>query len=171
MLRTTTIAIAATLATLATAPAIAQNTSGSSGNFVTQSARRGLAIAELSEVALQRSQNPEVRKLARRMHDSQLKGYDDLLAVAGQAGLETPDSIDLEQRGIKARLTGLSGTTFDREYLQAIRTNQDRAIALLRSYGKTGEDQGLKDWANQQLPTLRRDQQLAESVARDLPRS
>jgi len=158
------IVVVAAFATCTAAPAAAQT----SGSFVTQSARRGLAIAELSALALQRSQHPEVRRLARRMHDGHLQAYDDLLALAGQAGLETPDSIDLEQRGIKSRLATLSGPAFDRAYLAALRTNQERDIALFRGYAKNGEDQGLKDWAAQQLAAARRDQQQTDAVARDI---
>ena len=169
MHRLGTIVIATAVATLAVAGTVlAQSASPSSGSFVTQSARRGLAFAELSEVALQRSQHPEVRRLAQRVRDTHLRGYDDLLALAGQAGLETPDSIDLEQRGIKSRLTALSGAAFDREYLAALRLNQQRDIALFRSYAKSGEDPGLKDWATQQLTTLRREQQQTDAVTREL---
>lgn len=158
------------LAALAAANAGAQTGNAASGGFVTQAAQRGLASAELSELALQRSQHPEVRRLARRLVDQHMQAYDDLLALAGQAGFVTPDSLDLEQRGVKSRLAGLSGVAFDRLYLQAIHTNHEREIALFRSYAKSGEDPGLKDWAAQQLPSLRRNQQLTDSVAQALAR-
>ena len=164
----TSIILGTLLAVSAAGTGVAASSAASSGSFVTQTARRGLAIAELSDVALQRSQHPEVRRLARRLHDTHMHAYDDLLALAGQAGLETPDSIDLEQRGVKSRLTGLSGAEFDREYLAAIRTNQERDIALFRGYAKSGEDQGLKDWATQQLVALRREQQLTDAVAHEI---
>lgn len=158
------------LAALAAASAGAQTGSATSGNFVTQTAQRGLANAELSQLALQRSQNPEVRRLARRLVDDHMRAYDDLLALAGQAGFVTPDSIGLEQRGVKSRLAGLSGAAFDRLYLQAVRTNHEREIALFRTYAKSGEDPGLKDWAAQQLPALRRNQQLTDAVAQNVAR-
>ena len=168
--RTTMIVGVVALAALAAAQASAEPSNATSGGFVTQTAHRGLANAELSQLALQRSQNPEVRRLAGRLVDQHLRAYDDLLALAGQAGLVTPDSIDLEQRGVKSRLAGLSGAAFDRAYLQALRTNQEREIALFRNYAKSGEDPGLKDWATRQLPTLRRNQQLTDSVAQTLAR-
>jgi putative membrane protein len=169
MHRTITMVGVLVLAIL-TASAAAQTGIGSSGNFVTQAAHRGLANAELSQLALQRSQSPDVRRLARHMVDEQMRAYDDLLALAGQAGLETPDQIDLEQRTVKSRLAALSGTAFDRDYLQALHTNQERDIALFRGYAKSGEDPGLKDWATHRLPALRRDQQLTDTVARDVGR-
>ena len=125
---------------------------------------------ELSDLALQRSESPSVRRLARRAHDEHTAAYDALLGVATSATstLKPPSTMDLEQRGVKSKLAGLRGREFDRAYVQALRTNEDRDIALYRAYAKDGKDEGLKVWANDQLTQIRKRRQLIEAALQEL---
>ena len=138
--------------------------------FVERAAGRSLGGMELSELALQRCESPAVRRLARRAHDEQAAAYEALLGVATGASstLKPPSTMDLEQRGVKSRLAGLRGRAFDRAYVQALRTNEDRDIALYRSYAKYGKDEALKTWANDQLTLIRKRRQLIDSTLAEL---
>ena len=158
------LAGALALAAVTALPAVAKQKIGA-GTFVNGAGVRGLANVELSQLALQRSQNPEVRRLARTIVDDHLHAVDDLFWLAGPEDSKMPKTIDLEQRGIKSRLTTLTGVAFDRAYLQAIATNSARDIALYRTYAKAGGDPGLKEWAAERLPALRKQQQLATATS------
>jgi len=138
--------------------------------FVETAAGRSLAGMELSELALQRCESPAVRRLARRAHDEQAAAYEALLGVATGASstLKPPSTMDLEQRGVKSKLAGLRGRAFDRAYVQALRTNEDRDIALYRAYAKDGKDEGLKVWAADQLTLIRKRRQLIDSTLAEL---
>ena len=138
--------------------------------FVERDAGRSLAGMELSELALQRCESPSVRRLARRTHDEQAAAYEALLGVATGASstLKPPSTMDLEQRSVKSRLAGLRGRAFDRAYVQALRTNEDRDIALYRAYAKDGKDEGLKVWANDQLTLIRKRRQLIDATLAEL---
>lgn len=138
--------------------------------FVERAAGRSLAGIELSELALQRGEAPSVKRLARRAVDEHAAAYEALLGVATGATstLKPPSSMDLEQRGVKTKLAGLRGRAFDRAYVQALRTNEDRDIALYRSYAKDGKDEGLKVWAADQLTQIRKRRQLIESALAEL---
>ena len=138
--------------------------------FVERAAGRSLAGMELSELALQRCESPSVRRLARRAHDEQAAAYEALLGVATGASstLKPPSTMDLEQRSVKSRLAGLRGREFDRAYVQALRTNEDRDIALYRAYAKDGKDEALKAWAAEQLTMIRKRRQLIESALAEL---
>jgi putative membrane protein len=137
---------------------------------VERAAGRSLAGMELSELALQRGEAPSVRRLARRTHDEQAAAYEALLGVATGATSTSkpPSTMDLEQRAVKSRLAGLRGRAFDRAYVQALRTNEDRDIALYRSYAKDGKDEGLKTWAADQLTMIRKRRQLIEAALAEL---
>jgi putative membrane protein len=143
---------------------------GSVDQFVAQSAGRSLAGVELSELALQRSENAAVRRLARRAHDEHAHTYETLLALATGAGVSAapPDTIDLEQRGIKSRLTSLQGRAFDEAYVAALRSNDERDIALYRSFAHIGKDEAFTAWINEQLTTIRKRRQLIDSTVHDL---
>jgi putative membrane protein len=138
--------------------------------FIAKAAGRSLAGVELSDLALQRSESASVRRLARRAHDEHAHTYETLLGVATGAGVTAapPETIDLEQRGIKSRLSALSGAAFDRAYVDALRTNDDRDIALYRSFSRAGSDAAIKQWVEEQLTTIRKRRQLIESTALEI---
>ncbi len=135
--------------------------------FVTVAAGRGLASMELSDLALQRSESAAVRRLARQAHDEHARAVDTLrgLATGPGIGAAPPETIDLEQRGIKSRLAGLQGPAFDRAYVDALRTNDDRDIALYRAYGREARDPALQSWIADQLVTIRKRRQLIDAAA------
>ena len=139
--------------------------------FMRQAAGRSLAGIELSDLALQRSQSAAVRRLATRTKAEHAHTYETLLALATGPGSTTapPETMDLEQRGIKSRLAGLSGVEFDRNYVAALRTNDERDIALYRSYATETDDAALKSWVGDQLVTIRKRRQLIESTALEVP--
>lgn len=138
--------------------------------FVVRAAGRSLAGIELSDLALQRSEHAAVRRLARRAHDEHARTYDTLLGVATGAGISAapPEAMDLEQRGIKSRLAALQGAAFDRAYVAALRTNDERDIALYRSFAGATQDEALQPWIEEQLTTIRRRRQLIDATAREL---
>jgi putative membrane protein len=167
-----TIVTALVLLVAGTDLAHADSPRGPTERFVEQAAARSLAGLELSDLALQRSESAAVRRLARRTHDEQAQSYEALLGLATGAGTTAapPDTIDLEQRGIKSRLAALRGADFDRAYVNALRTNEDRDIALYRAYAQKGSDATLKEWATDRLQLIRRRRQLIEATALEIPR-
>jgi len=169
--KTVPIVLAFLLALVSTAHAAPRR--APTERFLEQAAARSLAGLELSALALDRSDNAAVRRLARRTHDEHAAAYEALLGIATGAGTTAapPESIDLEQRGIKSRLTALRGPDFDRAYIQALRTNEDRDIALYRDYTQHGADASLKQWANERLQQIRKRRQLIESTALEVPKA
>jgi putative membrane protein len=151
-------------------PATVQRPQHNVDQFVATAAGRSLAGIELSELALQRSESPAVRRLARRAHDETAHTFDTLLALATGAGISAapPETIDLEQRAIKSRLAGLHGPAFDRAYVAALRTNDDRDIALYRGYARDGHDAAFASWVQDQLTTIRKRRQLIEATDREI---
>ncbi len=140
-----------------------------SNQFVDAAIRRNLASLELSQLALQRTTTPAIRRLAQQLERDSAASYEAILEIASAAGpTRTPDTIDLEQRGIKSRLTSLSGAAFDQGYLAALKTNDDRDIALYRAYAAHGDDDLLKGWAHDRLPAIRQRRQLAEAAALEI---
>ena len=76
--------------------------------------------------------------------------------------------MDLQQRGVKSELGGLSGPAFDHAYLAALETNDERDIALYRTYAANGDDDMLKGWAHDRLPAIRKRRQLAEAATLEI---
>jgi putative membrane protein len=162
--------LAALLLLVAVGAANGADTRAPTERFLEQAAGRSLAGMELSDLALQRTERAAVRQLARRIVAEQAQAYETILGLATGAGIATapPATLDLEQRGIKSRLASLQGADFDRAYVQALRTNESRDIALYRAYARDGRDPALKTWAADQLQTIRKRQQLIEAAALEI---
>jgi putative membrane protein len=138
-------------------------------DFVAAAVRRNLAGLELSQLAMQRTTTPAIRRLAQQLVQDSASSYEALLGIVSEVGpTKTPDTIDLEQRAVKSRLSALSGPAFDTAYLAALKTNDDRDIALYRSYAAHGDDETLKGFANDRLPAIRKRRQLAEAAALEI---
>ena len=138
-------------------------------DFVAAAVRRNLAGLELSQLAMQRTTTPAIRRLAQQLVQDSASSYEALLGIVSEVGpTKTPDTIDLEQRAVKSRLSALSGAAFDTAYLAALKTNDDRDIALYRSYAAHGDDGTLKGFANDRLPAIRKRRQLAEAAALEI---
>jgi putative membrane protein len=138
-------------------------------DFVSAAVRRNLASLELSQLAIQRTTTPAIRRLAQQLVQDSASSYEALLGIVSEVGpTRTPDTIDLEQRGVKSRLATLSGPAFDQAYLAALKRNDERDIALYRGYAARGDDEMLKSFANDRLPAIRKRRQLAEAAALEI---
>ena len=56
---------------------------------------------------------------------------------------------------MRNKMEGLSGTAFDRQYVQQAQKDHNLSIRLLEAYQKTGKNAQLKSWVKEQLSVIR----------------
>jgi putative membrane protein len=134
-------------------------------SFATQAAVIGKAEVELSQLALQKTQDKDVRDYAQRMvRDHQAAGAK-LEKIAGQEQLELPQTLDAEHQALKEKLSNLQGAAFDREYAKAMAKGHDRAVALFESASQAPQmTPELKEFAAATLPTLKEHMEMAHDL-------
>jgi putative membrane protein len=115
-----------------------------------------------SELALRRSDDPVVRRVAEMLIADHTTQQGQLQTVAGELGLDVPPlSLNAEQQAIVAALRALGGDPFDAAYLNAQVTAHEQAIALfIRAAGTPANPEPLRALAIASLPIL--GQHLAE---------
>jgi putative membrane protein len=86
--------------------------------FVQKAAIGNLAEVELSRLALERAENPEVKNYAQMMVDEHTKALEQLRQVASNAGVEVPSSLEEKHQKKHEKLSAKSGNDFDREYMK-----------------------------------------------------
>lgn len=80
---------------------------------------------ELSQLALQKAQNPQVRQYAQMIVHQHEQANQQLQQVAQENGVMLPGKPNHQERQRLARLTNLSGPAFDKAYVQDVkRANQ-----------------------------------------------
>lgn len=131
--------------------------------FVKKAATAGMAEVELGKVALEKSQDPEVRSFAQRMVTDHTKANTELASIAKGKGIEAPKSLDAEHKAMVSMMKDKSGAEFDAAYSQHMKMDHSKAIALFEGASKTS-DADIAGFAKKTLPTLKEHKQLAERL-------
>ena len=134
----------------------AVQTRGMTQEFVQKAAMSDLFEIESSKLALQRSQNRDVKAFAQRMIDDHTKSTQKLKSVLQTASVGTGPgtALDRAHQRMLDRLQNASGAQFDRLYMQMqVKGHQD-ALKVQQSYGRRGDNDQLKSFASDAAPMV-----------------
>jgi putative membrane protein len=119
-----------------------------------------------SAIALQNSDNDEVKKFAQKMIDDHKAADQKLMDTLKQANLPEPEYAMLEeQTEMVQNLEPLHGARFDRRYLQDQVQGHREAIQLIEGYTKRGDNDALKQLASSLLPTIEEHYRMAQQLS------
>lgn len=154
--------------TTATQGTAAQPMSGI--DFVTQATSSSLFEIQSSQLALDRSQNEQIRQFAQRMVKDHTDATNRLRSAA--QGQKIPGEATQQHKQMFEELQKTEGPQFDVRYLQMQQQAHQQAIALHERFAQSGDgQQQLKQHAQQMLPILREHlqqvQQIGQKVAPD----
>jgi putative membrane protein len=125
-------------------------------NFVTRAAVTNLAEIDLSQMALDKSTNVDIRKFATQIIKDHQAAQAKLKQVAGAQKIALPGSVDEERRKQREQLKELTGAEFEKQYVALMHTGHDEAAGVLEAAVKSNElDSSLKNYANDTLQTVR----------------
>jgi putative membrane protein len=144
----------------------AESTPPAPAVFVKKAALDGLTEVELGKVALEKSQNAEVRRFAQRMVTDHTKANKELESIAKAKGIEPPKSLDAEHREMVSMLSDKSGPEFDKAYSEHMNMDHSKAIALFEGASKS-TDADLAGFAKKTLPTLKEHKQMAQKLPKE----
>jgi putative membrane protein len=131
------------LATLVGGAAVtAQNTTSSDKGFLKDSMEGSLAEVNFAKLALQKSQDKNVREFATKMiHDHEML-ISEMKPLAKEMGVKVPTGAPLSDHAKYMELKMKSGTDFDRAYVEAmVKDHHDDLQAFLDEEGKTSNSQ------------------------------
>jgi putative membrane protein len=157
-----TPALAQDLAPMAGAPST--QPSSSDQRFIEQALRRNDADIAMSQLALQRSQQPGVRAFAQRMIDAHTSAYDTLRQLAEKDGIYRPHNDNARQQDVVTRLSTLSGPAFDRAYVSAMVRSNDMAVSAFHHEIASGQNGEIVGWAKTTLPAIQQHDQMARAL-------
>jgi putative membrane protein len=169
--------------------------SGDARHFAQMIAMHNTAEIQLGQLASERAQSPEVKQFAQQMvRDHTRAGNELKQAVSGQNVDLNANEMDQKHEQLMARLRGLRGAEFDREYMKAMVEGHNEVRSLLESRAGAGQsartntgsgatgttgtrpntagtsdaktqlDTAVNQWANKTLPTVQQHLQKAEQI-------
>ncbi len=123
---------------------------------------------DASKMALQKSQNDQVKQFAQKMIDDHQKMLDDLHALAGQENIKYKDEPTSEGKKMAAKLNGLSGADFDKAYVNGMVKDHKEDVRDFNAEVNTGKDQPTKDAAQKSLPVIQDHLQMIEGIQKSM---
>jgi putative membrane protein len=137
--------------------------SASDREFVTKAASDGAAEVELGKLASKKGETNAVRRFGERMVKDHSKAGAELKKIASAKGMTVSDKPGPEHAAHKAKLQKLTGAEFDREYMELMREDHEKAVDLFKKQADKGDDADLKKFAAKTLPTLEAHRKMAEA--------
>jgi putative membrane protein len=123
--------------------------------FATKAAAAGEAEVALAKVGIDKATDPEVKAFADRLVQDHTKANDQLTQIMQAKSMEMPAADPAEAKAEHDRITALSGTEFDREFMMHWVSSHEKGIELYSSEAEAGKDAELKQFAADTVPTLR----------------
>ncbi len=136
--------------------------------FIVQAATGGMAEVELGNLALATSTNSSVKDFATMMVADHTKSNEQLMAMAKNKSFTLPDSLDGAHKATADGLRGLTGSAFDKAYMQAMVDGHQKMLALLQTEAQTGMDANLKDYAIKTAPVVQTHLEHAQKIQSNL---
>lgn len=183
-LRTCGLALAAVAAlTLSAAPAVWAQSGATPAPATTKSeddskldrsdrkmlqdlAQGNMAGVDAGKMALEKSQNAEVKKFAQQMVDDHGKALGEVQALAQAKNVTLPDGPGAMAKTKATALKALSGNLFDKEYAKRAGVgDHESTVKLLQKIQKDGKDSDLKALAGKMLPTVEHHLEMAKRLA------
>lgn len=132
----------------------AQSPAASDARFAKNAAEGGMAEVKLGELAEEKAGSEAVKSFGKRMVDDHSKAGEKLKATAQSENIDLPTELKPADQAAYDRLSKLSGTEFDRAYMQMMVKDHEEDVSEFKREAASGRNQALKDFAAQTLPTL-----------------
>jgi putative membrane protein len=132
--------------------------------FTRQAAVGGMFEVQSSQVALQKTQDADIKKFAQRMIDDHGKANEQLKQIAGENHLKVPATLDKRHAAMLKKLDQASGKAFDKAYLRDQTKAHRQAIRLFQRYADSGTNQALQTFAKDTLPTLQEHADMLKNI-------
>ena len=138
------------LATLAAPRAqSATDASMSDKHFVSEALKGGMAEIQMGRLAQEKGSSRDVKNFGRKMVQDHTKLGDQMKQVADRLGVSVPQSPTiLEQVEIK-KLSGLSGSEFDQEYIKDMVKDHEDDLSDFKKEADSGTSPLVKNAATQ----------------------
>ncbi len=142
----------------------------STQQFVQMAAMSDLYEVESSKLAAEKAQSQETKRFAKEMIEDHQKTTQELkshVQKTNLSGVSMPTQLDQKHQQMLNELKQASGQQFDALYEDQQHQAHMQAINLFRSYGQTGDNPELRQWAQKTLPELQKHFQKTEALMKD----
>lgn len=140
-------------------------TASGANEFLGQALQDSLAEIELCELALQQTENDEVKVFAQRMIDEHSKLGQEIEKLAGKSKIALPRDLRAEHESMKEELSALSGDDFDRKFVERVVREHEKDVKVFGHYAQEESDPGVKGLADRGMRMLSQHLDMARDIS------
>lgn len=134
--------------------------------FVQGALQGGMAEVALGKLALEKSNNEDVKKFAQRMVDDHTKLGEDMKPVAEQLGVPMPSGLSKKDQALEAKLQSLSGAQFDKAYVKAMVKDHQKDLQEFQHEAQSAVTPEVKEAAQKGAPIIQSHLEQIEQIAK-----
>jgi putative membrane protein len=148
------------------AQSIASKTLGASDSaFMKSAASDGIAEVRLGGLALEKSSDASLKKLARQIVDDHTKSNGQLKTLAASKQVEWPAASDAKAQKEEKKLGALSEAQFDKAWTKEMIDAHKKAVKMFTAESRNAKDDDVRKFAQTTLPILQAHLQAATQLA------
>ena len=122
--------------------------------FAVKAANGGMMEVELARLASTKASSTPVKDYAKKMMDDHMRANDELQSLATQKNITLPAALSQESQKDVDRLSKLSGSEFDKEYMAFMVEDHEDDVEEFKKASEACKDPELKAFAAKTLPVL-----------------
>jgi putative membrane protein len=133
--------------------------------FIKNAAIGNMAEMKLAQAAQDKAQSQEVKQLAQTMMQDHQQMQQQLQQTAQKVGVQLPQDLPQQMQDQIQSLSQLQGDQFDKHFVSAVKATHAAALSRFGDEAKIAQNDDVKQFAAQQLPTLQAHSQKIQSCA------
>jgi len=123
-------------------------------NFMMKTTEADLTEIDMARLALQKSENKDVRDYANMVQRDRASGLEDLTDLMKDKSVSQPRTTPTNIKKDLNMMNGLSGPEFDREFINRMVADQQKAIEMCQDQVQIAMDSDVRKYAEDLLPQL-----------------
>ncbi len=135
-------------------PAATNTITGADKDFVLQAEKDGIQERVLGRMAQEQSQNDAVKDYGKMLVKDHSDALQKLVDLMNKNGMQQPKGLPEERSEAVKKLQGLSGPGFDKEFVNMMVKDHQKAVDEFRHVAATAQNADVRDYAKNTLPTL-----------------
>jgi putative membrane protein len=155
-----------TATSASTMPGQTGNSKMADRDFVKEALQGGMAEVQMGQLALQKSNNDQVKQFAQKMVDDHTKMGEQMKPIAQQLGVKEPAGPSKKDKETIAKLQNLNGNAFDKAYVQTMLKDHKHDEMAFKREADMGSDPNVKQAASQGEQVISTHLQLIQQIAK-----
>jgi putative membrane protein len=123
---------------------------------------------KLSQLAMTNSTSEKVKQFASTMQEDHTKASKALKKMAEEKKIFLPTQLSDKSQKVYESLSKKTGDDFDKAYMSCMVKDHKHDICEFEHEAKKGKDADVKKWASDEVPTLKKHLDLAQSTCDDV---